>query len=387
MIRHPGRPPRRCAGSASAPAAPPAGCIGWRPRRCCRRPRRSPTRRPRPPGRCAAWKGRRELARAGGGRGRPGGARHPRGGGRDRRGPDARRVRGAARRRRPRRPARDRRGVRRPPRGAARRGRLLRRARRDLDDIRNRAVAAVLGLPMPGIPAPGHPFILVAEDLAPADTVNLDPDTVLALVTEKGGPTSHTAILARALGLPAVVACPGRPASPTARGRAVDGETGGSSPASARRGRGRDPAAGPRRARAPRPDERAGQDRRRAPGASCCSTSARRPTLRPGVDAEGVGLFRTEFLYLDRTHAARRYEEQVAAYAAVLRAPGRPPVVFRTLDAGTDKPLPFLGLPEEANPALGIRGLRVARRPARGARRPARRDRRGRPRDRGRRRG
>ena len=77
----------------------------------------------------------------------------------------------------------------------------------DLDDLRDRAVAAVLGLPMPGVPAPGHPFVLVADDLAPADTVNLDPDAVLALVTEKGGPTSHTAILARALGLPAVVAC------------------------------------------------------------------------------------------------------------------------------------------------------------------------------------
>ncbi|MFC7642746.1 HPr family phosphocarrier protein [Streptosporangium lutulentum] len=79
----------------------------------------------------------------------------------------------------------------------------------DLDDIRNRAVAVVLGLPMPGIPDPGHPFVLVAEDLAPADTVNLDPALVLALLTEKGGPTSHTAILARARALPAVVACRG----------------------------------------------------------------------------------------------------------------------------------------------------------------------------------
>src|SRR4051794_36908469 len=74
----------------------------------------------------------------------------------------------------------------------------------DLDDVRDRAVATVLGVPMPGVPDPGHPYVLVADDLAPADTVGLDPATVLALVTERGSPTSHTAILARSLGPPAV---------------------------------------------------------------------------------------------------------------------------------------------------------------------------------------
>src|SRR5205823_8467324 len=79
----------------------------------------------------------------------------------------------------------------------------------DLDDLRDRAIAGWLGLPMPGVPTPGHPFVLVARDLAPADTAGLDPDQVLALVTEAGGPTSHTAIVARSLGLPAVVRCEG----------------------------------------------------------------------------------------------------------------------------------------------------------------------------------
>ncbi|KPC84469.1 phosphoenolpyruvate-protein phosphotransferase, partial [Streptomyces sp. NRRL WC-3753] len=74
--------------------------------------------------------------------------------------------------------------------------------------LRDRAVAHTLGLPMPGLPDPGHPYVLVAADLAPADTALLDPARVLALVTEEGGPTSHTAILAKILGLPAVVACP-----------------------------------------------------------------------------------------------------------------------------------------------------------------------------------
>ena len=79
----------------------------------------------------------------------------------------------------------------------------------DLDDIADRAVALLLGEPMPGIPAPGHPFVLLAGELAPADTATLDPAAVLAIVTERGGPTSHTAILAKTLGIPAVVSCPG----------------------------------------------------------------------------------------------------------------------------------------------------------------------------------
>jgi phosphoenolpyruvate-protein phosphotransferase (PTS system enzyme I) len=68
----------------------------------------------------------------------------------------------------------------------------------DLDDIAHRAIAAALDLPMPGVPEPGHPFVLVADDLAPADTVTLDPANVLALVTERGGPTSHTPPSSRA---------------------------------------------------------------------------------------------------------------------------------------------------------------------------------------------
>jgi phosphoenolpyruvate-protein phosphotransferase (PTS system enzyme I) len=77
----------------------------------------------------------------------------------------------------------------------------------DLDDLRDRAVAALLGLPMPGVPDPEHPFVLVAADLAPADTAVLDPERVLAIVTERGGPTGHTAILAKQLAIPAVTAC------------------------------------------------------------------------------------------------------------------------------------------------------------------------------------
>ncbi|MEV7968439.1 phosphoenolpyruvate--protein phosphotransferase [Sphaerisporangium sp. NPDC088356] len=228
----------------------------------------------------------------------------------------------------------------------------------DLDDIRNRAVAAVLGLPMPGVPDPGHPYILIADDLAPADTANLDTGTVLALVTEKGGPTSHTAILARTFGLPAVVAC--RAAADIGDGTwiSVDGASG-----EVEVGVGEEVAAGIQ-------CEAVAARDRRATGHGPGRTADGHPVpllLNIGSahdlghgDAEGVGLFRTEFLFLDR-RAAPSYEEQVAAYTAVLQAmPGRR-VVIRTLDAGSDKPLPFLRLPDESNPALGVRGLRTSR--------------------------
>ncbi|MEV6983574.1 phosphoenolpyruvate--protein phosphotransferase [Sphaerisporangium sp. NPDC051017] len=224
----------------------------------------------------------------------------------------------------------------------------------DLDDLRNRAVAAALGLPTPGVPAPGHPFVLVAEDLSPADTAGLD-DTVLALVTEKGGPTGHTAILARGRGLPAVVGCAGALTLDDGTLVSVDGATGevgtGLTSSDAERVR----TAGAR--------ERAERGRGEGPGRTADGHPVKLllniGSARDLADgAEGVGLFRTEFLFLGR-RTEPSLEEQVAAYSAVFSR--TPLVVVRTLDAGTDKPLPFLGLPQEPNPALGVRGLRVAR--------------------------
>ncbi|MEV0586792.1 phosphoenolpyruvate--protein phosphotransferase [Nonomuraea sp. NPDC050310] len=229
----------------------------------------------------------------------------------------------------------------------------------DLDDLRNRAVAAVLGLPMPGVPDPGHPFVLVAEDLSPADTAGLSGD-VLALVTEKGGPTSHTAILARGRGLPAVVACEGALGLAEGALVAVDGGSGevvaGLEPGEVAR------------IQAEAAAERTRLSGSRGPGRTAdghpvklllnIGSAADLEVEDLGAGAEGVGLFRTELLYLGR-RSTPGFDEQVAAYAAVFRA--CPDVVVRTLDAGTDKPLPFLDLPDEPNPALGIRGLRVDR--------------------------
>jgi phosphotransferase system enzyme I (PtsI) len=231
----------------------------------------------------------------------------------------------------------------------------------DLDDIAHRAIAAALGLPMPGVPRPGHPYVLVADDLAPADTATLDPANVLALVTERGGPTSHTAILARSLGLPAVVGCAGALGIADASVVTVDGTTG-----LVRAGVGEEEVAG---VRARAAEERARLEGGKGPGQTS-DGHAVDLMLNIGsaadlagvdlTDVAGVGLFRTEFLFLDR-HDAPGLEEQVEAYAEAFRLFERGTIVVRTLDAGADKPLPFLGLPEEPNPALGVRGLRVAR--------------------------
>jgi phosphoenolpyruvate-protein phosphotransferase (PTS system enzyme I) len=231
----------------------------------------------------------------------------------------------------------------------------------DLDDVRDRAVARLLGQPMPGVPERDAPFVLVADDLAPADTVTLTPERVLALVTVRGGPTSHTAILARSLGLPAIVAC--AEAASLADGELVevDGSTG-----RVRVGITPDEAANANRAEQARRAARAGS---RGPGRTAdghpvslllnIGDAAGAASLDE-VDAEGVGLFRTEFLYLDRKDAPT-LDEQVGLYTGVFEAMAGRKIVVRTLDAGADKPLPFLNQQAEPNPALGVRGLRTAR--------------------------
>lgn len=177
----------------------------------------------------------------------------------------------------------------------------------DLKDIRDRVVAELRGEPTPGVPEPTEPIVLVAEDLAPADTAGLDPELTVALVTEAGGKTSHTAIIARQLGIPCIVGT----------GKAI------------------------RRIKNDTPvlvDGAAGQ-------------------------SEGVGLFRTELCFLSAP-VEPGIDDQAAIYRSVLEPyagrGGHTHVVIRTLDAGSDKPLAFANLETEENPALGVRGLRLA---------------------------
>ncbi|WET79643.1 phosphoenolpyruvate--protein phosphotransferase [Amycolatopsis sp. QT-25] len=235
---------------------------------------------------------------------------------------------------------------------AAAGGYMAERAR-DVLDVRDRLVAELLGIAPPGVPDLESPSVLVARDLAPADTAGLDPEKVLALVTEEGGPTSHTAILARALGIPAVVAVRGVLAL-DAQALAVDGDTGVVEVA--------DPNAAVVTA------AKTGTIEWNGTGATADGHrvkvlgnvgSAADAQAAAEAGAEGVGLFRTEFCYLDAS-SEPSVEEQRKAYTAVLTPFRGKPVVVRTLDAGADKPLAFLEPEAEPNPALGVRGLRVA---------------------------
>ncbi|MEU3272215.1 phosphoenolpyruvate--protein phosphotransferase [Saccharomonospora sp. NPDC006951] len=224
---------------------------------------------------------------------------------------------------------------------------------RDIEDVRDRIIAELLGIAPPGVPELGRPSVLVARDLAPADTAGLDPATVLALATEEGGPTSHTAILARSLGIPAVVAVRGVLAM-QAEAIAVDGDLGTVEAV--------DPSAPSVAATS------AGSAEWDGKGAT---TDGHRIKVLANVGnpadasaaaeagAEGVGLFRTEFSYLDADDEPS-IDQQRAAYRAVLEPFRGKPVIVRTLDAGADKPLAFLAPEIEPNPALGVRGLRVA---------------------------
>ena len=225
----------------------------------------------------------------------------------------------------------------------------------DVQDVRNRVVAHLQGLPAPGVPVRTEPFVLVARDLAPADTALLDPAVCRALVTSEGGPTSHAAILARSLGLPAVVGAPAALDIPEGTLLLVDGGTGELvvDPS---------PELVAQVLAAPKAPEFDG-DGVLADGthvklkANIGGTADAQRAA--GAHAQGVGLFRTEFLFLDRG-TPPTLDEQVAAYRGVLEAFPHDDVVIRTLDAGADKPLAFVGPQHEDNPALGVRGLRTS---------------------------
>ena len=230
----------------------------------------------------------------------------------------------------------------------------------DLRDIRDRVIAELSGMPEPGVPLPDIPSILCAEDLAPADTAGLDPNLVVALATTMGGPTSHTAIIARQLGIPCVVAVEGLDAVAPGSMVLVDGTLGTVTVSPDHT------AAGEAVAAAQREAEQAA--RWSGPGATADGhtvsvfanvqdgAAARAARETP---AEGVGLFRTELCFLNRD-TEPSVAEQADIYAEVLEAFSGRKVVIRTLDAGSDKPLKFVGHPEEANPALGVRGIRIA---------------------------
>jgi phosphotransferase system enzyme I (PtsI) len=238
----------------------------------------------------------------------------------------------------------------------------------DLDDVRDRVVKILLGLST-SVAVPDQRSVIVARELTPSQTASIPVDVIAGILTETGSPTSHAAILARALGVPAVVACEGLLAAMRIDvDVAIDGRAGEAIV---------DPDSSEREAIVRRHEE---EDRRRdalealrdEPGQTADGHHIELAANIGSVDhiagaveagGEGSGLVRTEFLFLGRM-AAPSVEEQTKIYAEILRGfPGRR-VVFRTLDAGADKPLPFVDRDAEENPALGLRGIRLSlRRP------------------------
>ena len=231
----------------------------------------------------------------------------------------------------------------------------------DLYDIRDRATARLRGLPEPGVPDLTAPSVLVVHDLAPAETATLDPAMVLGIVTEAGGATSHTAILAAQLGIPAAVQVKGISDAIVDDPRiALDGSTGQIIVAPSDEDVAELDERSRRRAAALEGSAGAGATRDGHAVKLLANIGTAEDAVKAaGYDLEGSGLFRSEFLFLDRD-SAPSVDEQTETYTKVLEAFGERRVVVRTLDAGADKPLSFADLGEEENPALGRRGLRLS---------------------------
>lgn len=239
----------------------------------------------------------------------------------------------------------------------------LRARAADVRAVGDDVLRQLLGVPAPDLA--GAEGVLLAVDLTPAQAVALDPTRVVGVVLAQGSPTAHSAILLRARGIPAVVgAGPALLDTPAGAVLALDGGTG-------------------EVVVDPDPEVLAGLRARavaQAAAAERAGRSAATPArTRDGVDvlvganvgsvedaavaaahgADLAGLVRTEFLFLGRDEAPT-VEEQEAVYRAVADALGGRRITLRTLDVGGDKPLPYLPVPPEANPFLGLRGLRLS---------------------------
>lgn len=235
----------------------------------------------------------------------------------------------------------------------------------DIKDVGNRLLKHLLGAPEITLPSDTNPYILVAKELSPSQLANLSQNYVLGIATLQGGKTSHSAIMARALGIPFVLGLEGKLQEPIQTGDMliVDGETG---------------------TVYVEPDEvvlkryttlqhkhvEAQNQLRQLAQVPAITADGIQMHLAGNISslkelelsmqngAVGVGLFRTEFLYMDRQHFPEE-EEQFAVYRQIAERVGESHVVIRTLDIGGDKHLDYFALPEEDNPFLGYRAIRI----------------------------
>jgi phosphotransferase system enzyme I (PtsI) len=236
----------------------------------------------------------------------------------------------------------------------------------DVKDVGRRILRILLGLPDTALSAVTEPSIIIAEDLTPSDTASLDPKLTLGFITEQGGLTSHSAILARTLGLPAIVGAGDGLLNQVANGvnLVMDGRTGEMiiTPQDVTIQRYME-IKQQRELRLQILKDTAGKDAHTANGrrVEVAANIGEVETARVAIEngAEGVGLLRTEFLYLEDTQPPGE-EKQFAAYRAIFEVMGQRPVIVRTLDIGGDKPPTYLPFPQEVNPFLGWRAIRIS---------------------------
>jgi phosphoenolpyruvate-protein phosphotransferase len=244
---------------------------------------------------------------------------------------------------------------------------LLRARAADVLDVGDRIARALAGLPPAGVSL-AEPSIVVGDDLPPSVTATLPRERILGIALEGSSPTAHASILARAYGIPAVVGATGLLAALRSANGAVrlmiDGSSGEIVIAPGEEDLAR---VADRTARI-RQDHERDREEARLPAETLDGTAVSLLANIGSPDdsaaaielgARGVGLFRTEFLFLERSDPPSE-EEQVDAYGRVAEAFAPDPVTVRLLDIGGDKPIPYLSLPAEDNPFLGVRALRLA---------------------------
>lgn len=238
----------------------------------------------------------------------------------------------------------------------------------DLKDVSGRLIKNILGLATDLSDMGSEPVIIVARDLTPSDTAQLDKEAVLGFITEQGNKTSHSAIIARTMGIPALVGARGLLESLEAIESqniklAFDGNTG-------------EIHINPEVDIIRKYNEKIEEEKKMANlnesvrGLKSCSRDGFEVELACNIakpeeadlvvesDGEGVGLFRSEFLFMDRDQPPSEDEQYLAYKTAVEKLKGRP-LIVRTLDAGGDKQIPYLNIDEEMNPFLGYRALRI----------------------------
>ena len=215
----------------------------------------------------------------------------------------------------------------------------------DLQDLSKRVQADIAGIEMAlSLPEIGR-IVLVGDDFSPADTAQFTK-AVVGVITLKGGPTSHTAIICRSRSIPAVVSC-------GAAAALENGDTVLVDPVGDRVLFGGDETLATKAIQFV-----AINDEPIIPVRVNIGTLNDAENATAKTEAVGVGLFRTELLYLN-SRIVPTVDEQAAEYANILAAAPQGPIVVRTIDAGSDKPVPFLHMPHEENPALGVRGFRL----------------------------